>query len=167
MATRVPYPAVCIGGIAVGLLISFMFGPGPSLFVSRPLAPTTIIRYQPAPVIRQQPAPETAPPHIAELLRTGRFMEAQDAYLEILVSAQGDERAMRGLVAIRRRLSLGDPVLLRRQAEAYGQAAATGGEILGVHYTRAAMAVLAEASLRAAQDIENRQGQKLTDTSPP
>lgn len=165
MATRVPYPAVCIGGIALGLLISFMFGPGPYLFVSRPLAPTTIIRHQPAPVIRKQPAPEPAPPHVAEMLRTGRFMEAQDAYLEILVSAQGDERAMRGLVAIRRRLSLDDPVLLRRQAEAYGQAAATGAEILGQHYTRAAMAVLAEASLRAAQDIENRQGQKVDQTT--
>ena len=167
MATRVPYPAVCLGGIALGLLISFMFGPGPSLFVSRPLAPTTIIRHQPAPIVRQQPATDPAPPHVAELLRTGRFMEAQDAYLEILVSAQGDERAMRGLVAIRRRLSLGDPALLRRQAEAYGQAAATGGEILGVHYTRAAMALLAEASLRAARDIENRQGQRINDTPPP
>lgn len=166
MATRVPYPAVCIGGIALGLLISFMFGPGPYLFVSRPLAPTTIIHHQPAPVIRQQPVPEPAPPHVAEMLRTGRFMEAQDAYLEILVSAQDDERAMRGLVAIRRRLSLDDPVLLRRQAEAYGQAAATGAEILGQHYTRAAMAVLAEASLRAAQDIEKRQGQRVNDTPP-
>ncbi|MGH2359460.1 MAG: hypothetical protein ACRDGM_02820, partial [bacterium] len=105
--------------------------------------------------------------HIVEMLRTGRLMEAQDAYLEILVATPGDERAMRGLVAIRRRLSLNDPVLLRRQAEAYGQAAANGVEISGEHYTRAAMAVLAEASLRAARDVENSQGQRINETTSP
>lgn len=94
-------------------------------------------------------------------------MEAQDAYLEILLVTPGDEGAMRGLVAIRRRLALNDPALLRRQAEAYGQAAANGVEIPGEHYTRAAMAVLAEASLRAAQDVENSQSQKINETSPP
>jgi hypothetical protein len=150
-----------MGGIAIGLLISFMLGPGPLVFARRTSgAPHSAVTRMPS-------VTDTAPAHIAELLRTGRLMEAQDAYLEILVSRRIDEPTMRGLVAIRRRLSLNDPVLLRRQAEAYGEAAANGVEISGEHYTRAAMAVLAEASLRAAQDIENRQGQKINETSPP
>jgi len=170
MATRVPYyPAVCLGGITVGLVISFSLSPG------QPLAPHRASGAPPAlttPALTTtaasvQPVFDSAPTHIAEMVRGGRLMEAQDAYLEILVVTPGDEGAMRGLVAIRRRLALNDPALLRRQAEAYGQAASNGVEISGEHYTRAAMAVLAEASLRAAQDVENSQGQKLTETSPP
>lgn len=95
------------------------------------------------------------------------MMEAQDAYLEILVASPGDPRAMGGLVALRKRLSLGDPDVLRRQAEAYGQAAATGVAISGEHYTKGAMAILAEASLRAAQEIDERRGEKADQTSSP
>lgn len=158
MVRRVPYPAVCIGGIAIGLLISLALGSSPRAAARRASAP-------PAPNVRPQLATDVVPARIDALRRSGRLMEAQDACLEILVSMPGDERAMRSLVAIRRRLSLDDPVLLRRQAEAYDEAATYGVELTGEHYTRAAMAVLAEASVRAAQEIEERQGQRLNETS--
>jgi hypothetical protein len=181
MATRVPYPAVCLGGIAIGLLISLSLSPGqlgprrasgalPP--VSAPLVPAAV--NAPISVPAAVPAQPLAlmvfnpgPPHIVAMLRDGRLMEAQDAYLEILVVTPDDEGAMRGLAAVRRRLALNDPSLLRRQAEAYGQAASQGVEISGEHYTRAAMALLAEASLRAAEEVEKSQSQKINDTTPP
>jgi hypothetical protein len=161
MTGRVPYPAVCIGGIAIGLLISLSFGSGPHAAARRAASSPPQSRS-----VRAQPAPDPLPARIRELIRSARLMEAQDACLEILVSTPNDDATMRGLVAIRRRLALDDPVLLRRQAEAYGEAAAYGVELTGEHYTRAAMTILAEASLRAAQEIERQQGQRLIDTPP-
>ncbi len=159
MPRGVPYLAVCVGGLALGLLASM------SGVVAGPQAPAR--RTQAPSITRQRQVPDPIPPHIAELLRAGRLMEAQDAYLEILITLPQDLSAMHGLVALRKRLSLGDPDLLRRQADAYGQAAKTGVEISGEHYTRMAMSVLAEASLRAAQEIEQHRGEKADQTSFP
>jgi hypothetical protein len=85
----------------------------------------------------------------------GRFREAQDEYLGILLylSTPDDEVAMEGLILARRRLTNEDPAALRRQAASYLQAAA-GGVVTEEGYTRTAMEVLAKASLAAASKIE-------------
>lgn len=85
----------------------------------------------------------------------GRFREAQDEYLGILVSlgSPDDEAAMRGLITARRRLANDDPALLRRQAQSYLRAIEQGVET-DEHYTRRALQVLAQASLAAALEIE-------------
>lgn len=170
MLTRVRYPAVCVSGLALGLLLSFSISIDAG-FVGvrlRGAPPASARRTSSLTVIeRQWQGAPPITPQIAVLLAAGRLMEAQDAYLEILVASPGDLRAMGGLVALRKRLSLGDPDVLRRQAEAYGQAAATGVAISDEHYTKGAMAILAEASLRAAQEIDERRGEKADQTSSP
>ncbi len=85
-----------------------------------------------------------------------KLKESQDAYLEMLIAAPNDRSALRGLVLVRRRLAGDDPVTLRKQAATYRQAIATDVEIADEHYTSAAMAILADASTRAANEIESR-----------
>jgi len=89
------------------------------------------------------------------LMSEGRFREAQDEYLGILLylSTPDDEVAMEGLILARRRLTNEDPAALRRQAASYLQAAASG-VVTEDGYTRTAMEVLAKASLAAASKIE-------------
>lgn len=89
------------------------------------------------------------------LMSEGRFREAQDEYLGILLylSTPDDEVAMEGLILARRRLTNEDPAVLRRQAASYLQAAASG-VVTEEGYTRTAMEVLAKASLAAASKIE-------------
>jgi hypothetical protein len=91
----------------------------------------------------------------SHLMSEGRFREAQDEYLGILLylSTPDDEVAMEGLILARRRLTNEDPAALRRQAASYLQAAA-GGVVTEEGYTRTAMEVLAKASLAAASKIE-------------
>lgn len=82
-----------------------------------------------------------------------RLKDAQDGYLEILVTAPEDRNALRGLMLVRRQLAGDDPAILREQAATYRQAIAKGVEIADEHYTSEAMAILADASMRAASEI--------------
>jgi hypothetical protein len=128
-----------------------------------PAAPSTAA----APAAPSPAAPLRATPfpsHIRErhetaraLLEAGRLREAQDEYLTIMLSYGGsdDAGAMRGLVAVRRRMANDDPVLLRRQAQEYRRAIALKTET-EEHYTSQAMGLLAQACESAAKEIETR-----------
>ena len=115
-------------------------------------------RHQPA---SEAPADKTNPyarSATARMLATsGRLHEAQDAYLEILQTNPVDPGAMEGLVAVRRQLAADDPAALRREAAAYRQVLARGGET-PEHYSRDSLEILAVASLRAAAAIESTRG---------
>lgn len=79
----------------------------------------------------------------------GRFREAQEEYLSILLIEPAHEDAMRGLVRVVGLIAKGDRAVLRRQAEEYRRAIALGIET-EEHYTAPAMEILARASLQAA-----------------
>ncbi|MGH2453894.1 MAG: hypothetical protein ACRDF5_09045 [bacterium] len=89
----------------------------------------------------------------AELLVAGRLREAQDEYVQVLLLAPDSVEGWAGLLRVRRLLAKDDPTVLRRQAGTYRRAIARGEET-EEHYTIAAMRVLAEASERAAQGLE-------------
>ncbi len=106
-------------------------------------------------------APTTGPdPLYAEarkLLNAGRLQEAQETYLALLLVDPLDQEAMRGLVAVRRRMARDDPELLRRQAATYEDAVSRGVET-EEHYTIPTMELLAKASLLAAAQVEQERG---------
>ncbi len=87
---------------------------------------------------------------------TTRLKDTQNRYLETLAVTPSHRGAMSGLVAVRRQLARDDPAVLRREAAAYRNAIVKGVEIADEHYTREAMAILAEANLLAASEIEER-----------
>ncbi|MGQ0551158.1 MAG: SPOR domain-containing protein [Armatimonadota bacterium] len=87
------------------------------------------------------------------LLNAGRLRQAQEEFLQLRLISPTHGDAMRGLVIVRRRLAGDDPVVLRRQAAAYQQAIARRVET-EEHFTAEAMAVLAQANLIAAEEIE-------------
>jgi hypothetical protein len=87
------------------------------------------------------------------LAAAGHLREAQDGYLAVLRKHPGNAAAMRGLVAVRRSMAGGDPVLLRQQAAAYRQLAARHADT-PEHYSTASMYTLAAANLQAAAAIE-------------
>jgi hypothetical protein len=101
------------------------------------------------------------------LFAAGRLRDAQDAYIEALLLVPDNAEAWAGLVRVRRRLARDDPALLRRQADVYRRVIARGGET-EEHYAVPAMRVLAEASVRAAQQIEESRppSAKRPDPSP-
>ncbi len=86
-------------------------------------------------------------------LNAGRLREAQEEFLQVLLINPAHGDAMRGLVQVRRRLAGDNPVTLRRQAAAFQQAIARGSETQE-HFTGPAMAVLAQANIIAAEEIE-------------
>ncbi len=87
------------------------------------------------------------------LLAAGRLREAQDEFIQVLLVAPNTDEAWNGLIQVRRRLAGDNAALLRRQAAAYQRAIALGEET-DEHYTAPAMHLLAQASLLAAQQIE-------------
>lgn len=93
---------------------------------------------------------------LQRLVDTGRLQEAQDGYLEMLAYTPTEQAAKRGLMAVREKLAGGNPALLRRQARAYRLTVTKGQSVPGEHYTSAALALLSEASLLAALEIEGR-----------
>lgn len=102
------------------------------------------------------------PAHIRErhetavrLLEAGRLREAQDEYLTIILAYRGadDAGAMRGLVAVRRRMANDNPARLRQHALVYRRAIAQKVET-DEHYTSQAMELLAQACELAAKEIE-------------
>jgi hypothetical protein len=87
-------------------------------------------------------------------LTAGRLRAAQSGYLTILLSLAPDNgQAQEGLVTVQRRWANNDPTVLRRQARTYRLAAARGTEPDN-HYSSAALALLVDANLRAANEIE-------------
>lgn len=131
--------------------------PAPSRAAARPGSPS------PAPATLPPP-PEAAGGDVAGdalasarvLVAAGRLRDAQDEYVQVLLIAPDNEEAWRELVEVRRRLARDDAALLRRQAAAYRRAIARGEET-EEHYTVPAMRILAQASLIAAQEIEEGQ----------
>lgn len=87
------------------------------------------------------------------MLTAGRLREAQEEFLQLLLTNPSHRDAMLGLVTVRRRLAGDDPTSLRRQAAAYQQAIARRSET-EEHFTVEAMALLAQANLIAAEEIE-------------
>lgn len=87
------------------------------------------------------------------LVAAGRLKEAQERYVEALLLLPGHEQAWAGLIRVRRRLAGDDAALLRRQAEVFRAAIEQGTET-EEHYAALAMAILAEASIRAAREVE-------------
>jgi hypothetical protein len=87
-------------------------------------------------------------------LTAGRLRAAQSGYLTILLSLAPDNgQAQEGLVAVQRRWANNDPTVLRRQARTYRLAVARGTEP-DTQYSSAALALLVDANLRAANEIE-------------
>ncbi len=138
-----------------------------------------------APVAQRSavPVPETTPPSSPTALQgtttnprydaawrkmqAGQLEEAQDDFLQILLTSgpPTDPRAMQGLVRVRRRLAKDDSAVLRRQAATYRRAVAQEDKT-GEGYTPAAMDLLAEASLRAANELESAQSGKRQNRGP-
>ncbi len=120
-----------------------------------PDAPTASLRYEAA----------------VQKMIAGRLEDAQGDFLQILLTSHPpvDPRVMQGLVRVRRQMAHDDPTVLRRQAAAYRQAIAQGTKT-GEGYTPAAMDLLAEASLRAANELapaqsDTRQGRSSEPTA--
>lgn len=141
-------------GAALGSLLLLPLArerrPGQDVVQAPAEAPTEGVA--PSPALRTRLA-EDAVAAAEALLAAGRLREAQDAYLEALLLDPGSEEAWAGLILVRRRLARNDPVLLRRQAEALRRAI-VGRTETEEHYAPPAMRLLAEASVRAAQQIE-------------
>jgi cell division septation protein DedD len=129
-------------------------------------------------------APAPAPPRgtvhdlqVAEVeaaawkaLDGGRLQEAQDGFLRVLSLDPGRNTAMRGLVAVRKRMAGEDPAVIRQQVKVYEDAVARGGTT-DEYYTAAALQALVSASLKAADEVEAQRGRPtpavLTPASPP
>lgn len=89
----------------------------------------------------------------AALLKTGKLQEAQDRYLDVLLTMSSENpEALDGLVQVRRRATTNNAALLKRQGEAYKAAARRGGG--GEHYTSQALWLLARASYLAIAQME-------------
>lgn len=87
-------------------------------------------------------------------LAVGDLRRARNEYLTILLSIDADSaEAWQGLMAVRRRSAGDDPLELRRDAHAYRLAITHAGET-DDHYTPQALELLAEASRRAAAQID-------------
>lgn len=117
---------------------------------------------------RLAPGTEPGPAATQPQATAERLREVQDAYLRILRDYPNDAAAMRGLIVVRRHLAGDDPVVLRQQAVAYQQMAASGVDS-PEHYSRQTMKVLAAASLQAAAaaESEQRTGQRSSRPGPP
>lgn len=123
----------------------------------------------PGPVARQTTSAQATPASVATgpLLTSNpspdpsrtSLREAQDEFLGILLRTPDDQRAIHGLVVVRRRMAGDDPVKLRRQAAAYTDAIAKRTET-EEHYTNEAMALLARTCLLAASEIEAERAKK-------
>ena len=87
-------------------------------------------------------------------LNAGRLREAQDNFLRVLAQDPTRSNAMRGLVAVRRRMDDDNPRLIRQQMTAY-RAALTRG-VAADGYTPSALKVLISAGLTAAQELETQ-----------
>jgi tetratricopeptide (TPR) repeat protein len=82
------------------------------------------------------------------------LVRLQEQYLEIALTDPEDAQSLLPLVAVRRYIAGGDAALLRREAGRLTEAIRRGTET-EEHYTAAAMALLAQASLLAAAEIES------------
>lgn len=141
--------SVLIGAVLGGLLFLPMAQQGRS---GSALSPAPTEGVVPSSPFRPRLA-EDALAAAQALFAAGRLRDAQDAYIEALLLVPDNAKAWAGLVRVRRRLARDDPALLRRQADVYRRVIARGGET-EEHYAVPAMRVLAEASVRAAQQIE-------------
>ena len=110
-----------------------------------------------APSSNEPGAPGLRYAEAKQLLNAGRPQEAQDAYLALLLVDPVDQEALRGLVAVRRKMAGDDPAKLRRQAAAYEQAITRGTET-EEHYTTEVMEILARACRLSASQIESERG---------
>jgi hypothetical protein len=88
------------------------------------------------------------------MLAAGNFRGAQHEYLMILLSVAPDSaQAWRGLVTLHRRWAAEKPAELGRQVKAYRLAIRNGTE-MDERYSPQALAVLAKATMLAANEIE-------------
>lgn len=116
------------------------------------------------PVPAQSPAALGAPPRFADLevaawrsLDAGRLQEAQDDFLKILSLDPSRDSAMRGLVAVRRKMAGDNARLIRQQAAIYQDVLQRGG-VGDEKYPPSSLTALVSAGLTAAQEIEAQSG---------
>jgi hypothetical protein len=98
------------------------------------------------------------------LLKAGQWRPAETAYLQIVMRAPRDRKAMEGLVTLQRLLADQNPARLQEQAETYRRAIAEGGATEGL-YTPREMELLAEANLLAVTEITAEQNLKMNSHS--
>lgn len=104
------------------------------------------------------PAPSDPIPEMLNaadvMVAAGKLQEAQERYLDVLLTVgPANQRAVLGLIRVRRRLASDDAALLRKQSDTY-TLAAERGITTSEHYSRTAMWLLAKTSLIAAAEIE-------------
>jgi Polysaccharide biosynthesis/export protein len=90
------------------------------------------------------------------LLKAGRYREAENAYLQIVMRQPHEPKAIEGLVASLRLRANQDPQKLQEGAAAYRRAIVEG-RVTEENYTPREMELLAEASLSAANGIKAEQ----------
>jgi len=153
-----------LGGLVGGMLI-YLAVHGEAGFPGAPAGRVREIAPLDEPAAQAGPATGTSAPHQTargselaasvargdRLASAGQWREAQEAYLTVLLIDSSHQAAMQGLVRVVKALARGDRTVLRRQADQYRRAIATGVET-EEHYTPAAMELLVQASLRAAGD---------------
>jgi hypothetical protein len=148
--------------LGAAIAVSLSGRPGPA-----DLAPSTstalpALRTPPA-VPPQRPAPAQPPELLGALqdmenagwqaLQAGRAQDAQDYFLRVLVTDPNRPKAMKGLVAARRKMAGDDSQLIRKQMVQY-QEAVTQGKASRLSYTVPALELLVSASERALRQIE-------------
>ena len=143
MRRAIWYLAPFVAGLVILQLLGFRFDNGPRAF---PLAELAGGGSQNAPGSSETEA------IVAPSATPASLSQVQEDDLRRLLSAPGDERAMRRLVAVRRRLAGDNPVTLLRQSAALQQAVALGKQTAEQH-SADRMRVLALADTRAATEI--------------
>ena len=142
MRNVVWYLAPFVAGLVILQLLGFRFDNAPRAFPLADLAGGS--RNAPDSSGTEATVPPSATP--------ASLSQVQEDYLRRLLNTPGDERAMRRLVAIRRRLAGDNPLTLLRQSAALQQAVALGKET-AEQYSEDRMRVLALADTRAATEI--------------
>ena len=102
-------------------------------------------------ISRNAPDSRGADATVPQSVAAGRLSPVQDQYLQRLVTAPGDDEAMRRLVAVRRQMAGDNPLTLLRQSAALQQAIALGET--AEQYSEDRMRILALADTRAATEI--------------
>jgi hypothetical protein len=138
-----------IGGVVVALMLALVG-------IDRGALPLFWKASRPGPGPAKPGSGLQSPPGGRVSAQDEQLRELQDAALQTLAGSPNDEKALRRLVAVRRKLARDNVATLRRQAEAYRQAVADGRSL--EYYAPAALAFLAAADELAADEIERERG---------
>ncbi|HKX19882.1 MAG TPA: SPOR domain-containing protein [bacterium] len=96
----------------------------------------------------------------------GRLANAQDGFLQVLAMDPTRHSSLRGLVAVRRKVAVEEPLTMRQQVAAYRAALRRGSAGVG-RYSRAALEILISASLTAIKELDSAQTPAVAASRPP